>query len=100
MLRGLIEIYKIMSWHKKTFPFFSDVGQQKKVRDEAKELIDAFDKFTRRGGERNQERVNEELSDVIIASVNAMRYPEIRKEVLKKMKENKKRSWKNGQHKR
>lgn len=100
MLRSLIEIYKIMIWHKKTFPFFSDVGQKKKVRDEARELVEAFDKFTRHGTERNQERVNEELSDVIIASINAMRYPNIRKEVLKKMKENYKRSWKNGQHKR
>jgi NTP pyrophosphatase (non-canonical NTP hydrolase) len=100
MLRGLIEIYKIMSWHKKTFPEFTAINQKKKVRDEAHELVEAFRNFIQNGNCSRQRHVEEELSDVIIASVNAMRYPEIRKEVLKKMKENHKRSWKNGQHKR
>jgi phosphoribosyl-ATP pyrophosphohydrolase len=100
MIKGLFEIYKIMKWHKKTFPFFSDVGQHKKVRDEAKELVDAFNDYTKRPTKHREILLNEELSDVIIASINAMRYPNIRKEVLKKMKENHKRSWENGQHKR
>lgn len=103
MLRGLIEIYKIMSWHKKTFPFFSDVGQQKKVRDEAKELIDAFDRFTKRKKIDSRflhKRVEEETADVIIASINAMRFKEVRDIVENKMENNRKRKWKGGQHER
>lgn len=103
MLRGLIEIYKIMSWHKKTFPKFSAEGQKKKVRDEAGELIEAFEKFTNRKKTKSDyltKKVNEEMADVIIASINAMRFEDVRQEVNKKMKENYKRSWENGQHKR
>lgn len=100
MIKGLFNIVKIWMWHKKTFPYYKGMGQKKKVRDEIYEFVEAFDKYTRRGGIKQQERVNEELVDVIIASVNAMRFEDVRREVNKKMKENHKRSWKNGQHKR
>ena len=100
MIKGIIDIFKIMRWHKKTFPYFNGIGQKKKVRDEIYEFVEAFEKYTRRGGENYQRRVNEELVDVIIASINTMRFADVRHEVAKKMKENKQRSWKNGQHKR
>lgn len=100
MIKGLINIVKIWMWHKKTFPYYKGMGQKKKVRDEIYEFVEAFDKYTRRGGFKQQERVSEELVDVIIASINAMRFEDVRQEVNKKMKENYKRSWKNGQHKR
>ena len=100
MLRGLIEIYKIWLWHKKTFPEFTAINQKKKVRDEAHELVEAFRNFIQKGNYTRQKHVEEELADVIIASINAMRFEDVRREVNKKMSENYKRSWKNGQHKR
>ena len=99
MIRGLINIYRIWKWHKETFPEYSYVGQKKKVRDEAKEVVDAFAHYTRRPTRYRERLLEEETIDVIIASINAMRYPEIRQEVNEKMKENYKRSWINGQHK-
>jgi NTP pyrophosphatase (non-canonical NTP hydrolase) len=100
MLKGLINIVKIWMWHKKTFPEFTAINQKKKVRDEAHELVEAFKNFIQNGNCARQKHVEEELADVIIASVNAMRFEDVRREVNKKMKENHKRSWKNGQHKR
>ena len=66
MLRGLIEIYKIMIWHKKTFPKYTAEGQQIKLRGEAYELIDAFDRFTKRKKIDSRflhKRVEEETAD-------------------------------------
>jgi hypothetical protein len=100
MLKGLIEIYKIMKWHKKTFPEYTSIGQKKKVRDEAKELVDIFNNYTKCPTKYREILLNGELVDVIISSINAMRFEDVRQEVNEKMKENHKRSWKNGQHKR
>ena len=100
MIRGLINIYKIMSWHTKTFPKFSAEGQKHKIRAEINEFIEAIKFNSKKNTRYSNKKVNEELADVIIASINAMRFEEVRKEVNKKMKENFKRSWENGQHKR
>lgn len=103
MLRELIEIYKIISWHKKTFPKYTAEGQQIKLRGEAYELIDAFDRFTKRKKIDSRflhKRVEEETADVIIASINAMRFKEVRDIVKNKMENNRKRKWKGGQHER
>ena len=103
MIRGLINVYKIWKWHKETFPEYTGVGQKLKIRGEINEFIKDFNTYTTKRGKsatRYSEKAEGELIDVIISSINAMRFPEVREEVNRKMAENYKRSWINGQHKR
>lgn len=103
MLKALFDIYKIMSWHKKIFPEFDSACQKIKIHGEINEFVDEFEIFTQsspRQSKTQHNKVEEELIDVIIASINAMRYKDIRDKVNQKMKINRQRRWKNGQHKR
>jgi predicted dinucleotide-utilizing enzyme len=102
MIKEVIDIIKIWHWHKKTFPKFKAESQKLKLRGEIDEFIDEFEKFTKSTSTKAHyyhQRAEEELTDVIIASINAMRFEDVRKAVNKKMKINHKRSWENGQHK-
>lgn len=98
----MFEIYKIIRWHKKTFPETTHSEQMDKVISEIHEFIEEYEKFTkaRSCNRRNiyYRKASGELIDVIIASINCMRYPEIREQVRVKMEINKQRTFKNNHH--
>lgn len=103
MIKNLINIAKIWHWHKKTFPNYTATGQTLKLKGEINEYEEAFNKFTKTHGKtkwRWNKKTQEELVDVIISSINAMRFEEIRQEVNKKMEINYNRTWKGGHHER
>lgn len=91
MIRTLWKIYKILRWHKKTFPNFTWAEQLEKVCEESIEFPEAT--FFKSG-----EEALKEGADVIISSIGALRYEEIWDLVEEKMEENKQRTWKNGHH--
>ena len=97
MIKTLFQIYHILKWHKRTFPYFTCHMQQEKLAGEIREWEDALEHYikTRNGGQN----VAEELADIEIAATNLYRYPEIRKLIIQKMEINRQRIWRNGQHK-
>lgn len=91
MLKTLWKIYKILRWHKKTFPEYDWNKQFQKICEESIEYVDeSLFKFG--------DNVLEEGADVIIASIGALRFPETWDLVDEKMIKNKQRKWKNGHH--
>ena len=98
----MFEIYKILSWHKKTFPHTSYTEQLEKVCEEVREYNDALDKYIKARGRLKKiytkANLDGELIDIIIASINCMRFPEIRERVKVKMAENEHRTFKNNHH--
>lgn len=99
MIKTLIQIYLILRWHKKTFPSFTCQGQKEKVAGEIYEFEQALAEYIEHPTETRARLVDGELADVVIASINLMRYKEMRELVKKKMKVNYSRSWNGGQHK-
>lgn len=91
MIKTLWKIYKILRWSKKTFPNYTFEKQIAKVAEEA---IEWETEFLR----NDVEKELSELTDIIIASINSLRFKETWEMVDEKMKENKKRTWKNGHH--
>lgn len=87
----LIDIFKILRWHKRTFPKYTFGKQLQKIVEEIMEWESEFLRL-------NTDKELEELTDVIIASIGAMRFKEVREMVKEKMKANQKRRWKNGHH--
>lgn len=98
----LYDIYKMLKWHKKTFPNTTHSQQLDKVKSEIYEFTDAFEEFTQARNPKRREscyrHASEELIDVIISSINSMRYPEVRELVKVKMQINKHRTFKNNHH--
>lgn len=98
----MFEIYKIHKWHKNTFPQTSYTEQLEKVCEEVREYNEAFEKYIKARGRirkyYTKANLDGELTDIIIASINCMRYPEIRDRVKVKMAENKHRTFKNNHH--
>ena len=91
MIKTLWKIYKILRWHRKTFPTYNWDKQLQKICEESIEFVDeTLFKFG--------DEVYEEGADVIISSIGALRFPEIWEMVDDKMAKNKKRVWKNGHH--
>lgn len=84
-------ILKIILWHKKTFPQYTWLNQLQKICEESIEYEDAY--FF-----KDADEAKEEAADVIIASLGALRFKEVRDLVNKKMAKNKTRVWKNGHH--
>lgn len=91
MIKTLWRIYKIIRWHKKTFPKFDWERQLQKVCEESIEFVDE----TIFG---DGEKSLEEGADVLIASIGALRFPENWELIEEKMAKNKKRTWENGHH--
>lgn len=87
----LIDVFKIARWHKKTFPKYEADRQIQKICEESIEFQEAY--FF-----KDSDEALEEAADVIIASIGAMRFKDIRELVNKKMKKNRRRVWKNGHH--
>lgn len=98
----LYDIYKILDWHKKNLSETTYTEQLDKVKSEINEYTEAFGDYTQaRSPARKiacKRHADEELTDVIIASINCMRYPEIREQVKVKMEINKHRTFKNNHH--
>lgn len=93
MIRTLWKIFKILRWHKKTFPQIDYERQTEKIGEEILE----WDREFFIGDDVEKEL--EELTDVIIASISAFRFKEVQLLVQEKMQENYKRKWdKNGHH--
>lgn len=92
MIKILWKIFLILLWNKKTFPHFDWNKQLQKVCEESIEFVDES-LF------KNGEKALEEGADVIIASIGALRYPEIWELIDEKMKENRIRVFdKKGHH--
>lgn len=98
----MFEIYKIISWHKKIFRDCTYTEQLDKVSEEIREYTEALENYIKARGRLKKiftkSKLDEELTDVIIASINCMRYPEIRERVNVKMEINKHRTFKNNHH--
>lgn len=95
-------LYKIQKWHKKNFPKTTYKEQLNKVTEEIREYNIELDGYihSRNRQKKNYcaRRIDEELTDIIIASINCMRYPEIREKVKVKMAINEHRTFKNNHH--
>lgn len=98
MIRELWAVYKVLRWHKKTFPKVTYEEQTAKRRDEIHEWIDAFDKYNKDKRKSRKILAEMEWADTIIAAVNLLRFPEIQTLVKTKMAANKQRTWKDGHH--
>ena len=98
----MFEIYKILKWHKKVFRNTTFTEQLNKVCEEVREYNEALDDYIKAKGRLKviytKAKLDGELTDIIIASINCMRYPEIRDRVKVKMAENKHRTFKNNHH--
>ena len=98
----MFEIFKILRWHKKVFENTTYTEQLNKVREEVREYNVAFDEYVKAKSKfkriYTKANVDGELTDIIIASINCMRYPEIRDRVKAKMSENKHRTFKHNHH--
>ena len=98
----MFEILKIHKWHKRTFPETTYTEQLNKVREEIREYNEAFENYVKARGRikkiYTKASLEGELTDIIIASINCMRYPEIRDRVRVKMAENEHRTFKNNHH--
>lgn len=99
MLKSIIQFYKILLWHKRTFPEFTYQMQQEKLAGEIHEYEAALESYIKHPTTRHKRHVSEELADIVIAATNLYRYPEMRKLVAQKMIINHERAWNNGQHK-
>ena len=96
----MIELIKdIQEWHARTFPEFTAKDQELKLGEEIGEYSAAIDTLIATGLQSDLEKIKGELTDVIIAAVNLLRYPEIQTLVKTKMAINRKRTWKDGHHK-
>lgn len=99
MLRELIAVYKILRWHKKTFPDHTYFDQRKHHVSEMHEWMEAMRNFTKRKSEKNRAELKKEQADVIISGINLLRFDEAYQSVIDKMEENYKRLWIDGHHK-
>lgn len=99
MIRELIQVYKILRWHKKTFPKHTYLDQRKHHVSEMHEWMEAMRNFTKRKSKQKQEHLKEEQADVIISGIALLRFDEAFKSVQDKMKINYNRYWINDHHK-
>ena len=93
MLRELYNVYKILKWHKKTFPHISYDTQREHLVSEMYEYVDAMDEYTKRKTKTNKWNVDIERTDVIISSINMLRFRETLSLIDTKMIINHKRNW-------
>ena len=99
MIRELWAVYKVLRWHKKTFPKVTYKEQTAKRRDEIHEWIDAFDKYTKDKRKSRKNLAEMEWADPIIAGIGCLRFKKTRSDIEDKMYINRMRSWYNNQHK-
>jgi hypothetical protein len=99
MIKAFISICSILRWHKKTFPAITCQDKQEKLAGEIREWEDALGDYICTGSRKNKLATEFELADVVIASINLMRFEEVRKRVSEKMIINRLRKWNGVQHK-
>lgn len=101
MIRELHLIYKIWRWHDKTFPTATYIEQKGKLISEIDEFNEAKAKFIKSPYPRRPKYIgamNDELTDVIIAAINCLKYPDFYERVAVKHNINTHRTWKGVQH--
>lgn len=101
MIRELCLVYKILKWHDKTFGDLPMSEQKLKLKSEIDEFNKAKAKFIKAPHPRRQHYVtamNDELTDVIIASINCLKYPSFFERVAVKHNINTHRKWKGTHH--
>lgn len=103
MIRELIQVIKILRWHKKTFPQNSYLDQRKHHISEMHEWMEAMRELSKTKHPYKRAKLKdhllEEQADVIISGINLLRYPTALQSVQKKMERNYKRIWINDHHK-
>lgn len=101
MIRELYLVYKIWKWHNKTFPDLKMIEQRNKLKSEIDEFNQAKARFVKSPYPRRPKYVtamNDELTDVIIASINCLKYPDFYERVAVKHNINTHRTWKGTHH--
>lgn len=101
MIRELKLIYKIWKWSDKTFPEATELDQKQKLAEEIREYNKAMKDYTKSPYPRRPKytkAVNDEMTDVIIASINCLKYPDFYERVAVKHSINTHRTWKGVQH--
>lgn len=101
MIRELRLIYKIWKWHDRTFKNLPMSEQRNKLKSEIDEFNDAKAKYIKSPYPRRQKYIgamNDELTDVIIAAINCLKYPDFYERVAVKHNINTHRTWKGVQH--
>lgn len=103
MIRELIQVYKILRWHKRTFPKHTYLDQRKHHIDEMHEWMQAMRDLSKAKHPTKRanlkEHLKEEQADVIISGINLLRFDTAFKSVQKKMNKNYTRTWNNDHHK-
>ena len=100
MIRELCLVYKILKWHDKTFDITAD-EQKAKLKSEIDEFNKAKANYIKAAYVRKpkyKKFVDDEMTDVIIASINCLKYPDFYERVAVKHNINTHRSWKNNHH--
>jgi NTP pyrophosphatase (non-canonical NTP hydrolase) len=99
MIRELYQVYKILKWHKKTFPDHTYYDQRKHHVSEMHEWMEAMRNFTKRKTATNKNHLKEEQADVIISGIALLRFNESFQSVIDKMEINYGRTWEDDHHK-
>lgn len=101
MIRELLLVYKIWRWHEKTFNDLPMSEQRNKLKSEIDEFNEAKAKFIKSPYPRRHKYIgamNDELTDVIIAAINCLKYPDFYERVAVKHNINTHRTWKGTHH--
>ena len=101
MIRELCLVYKILKWHEKTFKDLPMSEQRNKLKSEIDEYYDAKARYIKSPYPRRPKYIgamNDELTDVIIAGINCLKYPDFFERVAVKHNINTHRTWKNNHH--
>lgn len=101
MIRELKLIYKIWRWHERTFKNLPMSEQRNKLKSEIAEFNKAKAKYIKSPFPRRPKYVtemNDELTDVIIAAINCLKYPDFFERVAVKHNVNTHRTWKGTHH--
>jgi len=101
MIRELCLIYKIWKWSDKTFSDATELDQKEKLAEEIREYNTALKNYIKSPYPRRPKytkAVYDEMTDVIIASINCLKYPDFYERVAVKHSINTHRTWKNNHH--
>ena len=101
MIRELCLIVKIWRWHDKQFKNLPMHEQRNKLKSEIDEFNQAKAKFIKSPYPRRPKYIgamNDELTDVIIASINCLKYPDFYERVAVKHNINTHRTWRGTHH--
>lgn len=98
MIRELWTVYKVLRWHKKTFPNVTYKEQTAKRQEGIYEWIEAFEKYTKDKRKVKKYCAEMEWADTIIAGIGCLRFKKTRSDIDDKMVANRKRVFKNNHH--